>query len=65
MFAAMDMTSNGLCRTLLLLSENPEVQQKLREEVTEAYARSDGTLDYEVVSTLPFLDAVCRESLRL
>jgi cytochrome P450 len=65
MFAAMDTTSNGLCRTLLLLSENPEVQRRLREEVTEAYANSDGDLDYEVVSTLPFLDAVCRESLRL
>lgn len=65
MFAAMDTTSNALCRTLHLLSENPEVQNKLRDEVTEAYANGHGDLDYEVISNLPFLDAICRETLRL
>ncbi|KAI0668337.1 cytochrome P450 [Trametes maxima] len=66
--AAMDTTSNALARTLHLLSLNPEIQQKLREEITQA--RDDGTgklrdLDYDEVTELPYLDAVCREVLRL
>ncbi|KAI0648490.1 cytochrome P450 [Trametes meyenii] len=65
--AAMDTTSNALARILHLLSMHPDVQQKLREEI--AQARDDGTealrdLDYDEVMELPFLDAVCRETLR-
>ncbi|KAI0628771.1 cytochrome P450 [Trametes polyzona] len=65
--AAMDTTSNALSRTLVLLAEHPEVQQKLREEILRA--RDDGSgklrdLDYDEVMGLPYLDAVCRETLR-
>ncbi|KAH9941840.1 cytochrome P450 [Epithele typhae] len=63
-FAAMDTTSNALSLTLTRLSENPDVQQKLREEILEALDdRQD--LDYDELNKLPFLDAVCRETLRL
>ncbi|KAI0628761.1 cytochrome P450 [Trametes polyzona] len=66
--AAMDTTSNALSRTLELLAEHTDVQQTLREEILRA--RDDGTgklkdLDYDEVMGLPYLDAVCRESLRL
>ncbi|KAJ3550674.1 hypothetical protein NMY22_g305 [Coprinellus aureogranulatus] len=64
-FAAMDTTSNAMSRILHLLSENPDVQDKLRQEVTEAYASRGGDLDYEGLSALSFLDAICRESLRV
>ncbi|KAL7282889.1 hypothetical protein ACG7TL_002304 [Trametes sanguinea] len=65
--AAMDTTSNALARILHQLGLNPEAQQKLREEVTRA--RDDGTgelrdLDYDEVMELPYLDAICRETLR-
>ncbi|KAI0648488.1 cytochrome P450 [Trametes meyenii] len=65
--AAMDTTSSALARILHLLCLPPEVQQKLREELIQA--RDDGTgalrdLDYDEVMELPFLDAVCRETLR-
>ncbi|KAH9857460.1 cytochrome P450 [Lenzites betulinus] len=65
--AAMDTTSNALARILSLLSEHQDVQQKLREEIIAA--RDDGTgklrdLEYDEVMELPFLDAVCRETLR-
>ncbi|KAH9857461.1 cytochrome P450 [Lenzites betulinus] len=67
MLAAMDTTSNALARILSLLAEHQHVQQKLREELV--VARDDGTgslrdLDYDEVMNLPYLDAVCRESLR-
>ncbi|KAI0716897.1 cytochrome P450 [Earliella scabrosa] len=65
-FAAMDTTSNALSITLLLLSEHPEVQQKLRDEILAAHDRSGGgMLDYDTLVALPYLDAVCRETLRL
>ncbi|OJT02021.1 Cytochrome P450 3A24 [Trametes pubescens] len=65
--AAMDTTSNALARIFHQLCLHPDVQQKLREEIIQA--RDDGTgklrdLDYDEVMELPYLDAVCRETLR-
>ncbi|TEB26355.1 cytochrome P450 [Coprinellus micaceus] len=64
-FAAMDTTSNALSRILYLLSEHPEVQERLRGDVTQAYTHHGGDMDYETLNALPYLDAVCRESLRV
>ncbi|KAI0060171.1 cytochrome P450 [Artomyces pyxidatus] len=60
LFAGTDTTSSALCRVLHLLSEHPTIQDKLRAELTDA-----PELDYDILSGLPYLDAVCRESLRL
>jgi cytochrome P450 len=61
--AAHDTTCNALARTFYLLTLNPDVQAKLRQEVTEA--RVDGDLGYDELKALPYLDAVFRESMRL
>ena len=61
----MDTTSNALSRTLHLLSMHPAVQQKLREELMEATSGGTVDLDYDALTKLPYLDAVCRETLRL
>ncbi|KDR76354.1 hypothetical protein GALMADRAFT_68050 [Galerina marginata CBS 339.88] len=63
-FAAMDTTSGALSRILYLLATHPEVQEKLRQEILEARSRL-GDLAYDDLVSLPYLDAVCRESLRL
>ncbi|KAI8969791.1 cytochrome P450 [Trametes punicea] len=63
-FAAMDTTSNGMARILHLLAQHPDVQDRLRSEILEAKAHCD-QLDYDELHALPYLDAVCRESLRL
>lgn len=62
-FAAMDTTSNALARTLHILSEHPEAQQRIREEVMAISKGED--LPYDTLVSLPYLDAVCRETLRL
>ncbi|KAI0326160.1 cytochrome P450 [Cubamyces sp. BRFM 1775] len=62
-FASMDTTSSAMARTLHLLAQHPEVQHKLRAELVEA--KRDGHLDYDALHALPYLDAVCRETLRL
>jgi len=60
----METTSNALCRILHLLARHQDVQDKLRREVTEAYAQR-GNLKYDELFALPYLDAVCKETLRL
>lgn len=59
-----DTTSSALSKTLHLLSRHPETQKRLREEVTEA-RQMFGDLTYDQLVNLPYLDAVCRETLRV
>lgn len=59
----MDTTSNALSITFHLLAENPEVQGKLRAEILDA--SKEAVFDYDTLVSLPYLDAVCRETLRL
>jgi cytochrome P450 len=61
----MDTTSNALSRVLQLLSENPDIQTRLREEIREARQLHGADLQYDELVALPLLDAVCRETLRL
>ncbi|KAI0806688.1 cytochrome P450 [Fomes fomentarius] len=67
--AGMDTTSNALSRTLYTLAQHPEAQEKLRAEIIEARGSSDAdsglNIDYDDLIKLPYLDAVCRETLRL
>lgn len=60
----MDTASNAMARTLQLLAEHPQVQTKLRREILDAKAHGN-QLDYDQLHALPYLDAVCRETLRL
>ncbi|KAG6835647.1 hypothetical protein H0H93_016143 [Arthromyces matolae] len=64
-FAATDTTSNALSRTLHLLASNQTIQDQLRAEVTEALSKHAGDIPYDDLHTLPLMDAICRETLRL
>jgi cytochrome P450 len=65
-FGAQDTTASSLTRLLHMLSTHTNVQDQLRDEVSEALASTgDGRLDYDVVMSLPLLDAVLKETLRL
>ncbi|KAG5636862.1 hypothetical protein H0H81_006584 [Sphagnurus paluster] len=63
-FGAMDTTSNALSRTLYILAQHPEVQEKLRQEIREAREQY-GQIPHDELVALPYLDAICRETLRL
>ncbi|KAF9002246.1 cytochrome P450 [Cyathus striatus] len=63
-FAGMDTTSNALTYTLYLLAKHPEVQDKLRKEILQAFS-GDVEPTYDDLESLRYLDAVCRETLRL
>ena len=61
--AAMDSTSNALARCLEILAHRQDVQEKLRQEIVSARKGQD--IPYDQLADLPYLDAVCRETLRL
>ena len=61
----MDTTSNALSRIMHFLAEYPAVQEKLRAEILEATDGGQHDLDYDRLMKLPYLDAVCRETLRV
>lgn len=64
-FAAMDTTSAAISRVLHQLAIHPDVQEKLRAEVTEAYHHQDEDIDFNNIAALPYLNAVIKETLRV
>ncbi|KLO13021.1 cytochrome P450 [Schizopora paradoxa] len=63
--AAHETTTSSIARVLTLLSQHQDIQDKLREAVTSARKEAGGEFDYESLMTIPYLDAVCRETLRV
>ncbi|CAE6512630.1 unnamed protein product [Rhizoctonia solani] len=63
--AAHESTSAALARVIKVLAEHPDIQSKLRNEIREAHEAYGEELSYDQLNSLTYLDAVCRESLRL
>ena len=61
--AGMDTTSNALYRLLHLITTHQSAQDRLRAEILDAQAGE--AISYDQLMDLPYLDAVCRETLRL
>ncbi|KAJ7931394.1 cytochrome P450 [Mycena leptocephala] len=63
-FAATDTTSSALSRILHILAQRPDAQEKLRQEIRSA--QQEGVdFSYDQLVSLQYLDAICRETLRL
>ncbi|PIL34325.1 cytochrome P450 [Ganoderma sinense ZZ0214-1] len=62
--AGVDTTSNALSRVLHLLCMNQGAQAKLRIELWEAQEHYGKEIPYDELCALPYLDAICRETLR-
>lgn len=64
-FAGFDPISNHLGFTTYELAVNPDVQQKLFEEITETESHLNGKkITYEQLQKMKYLDMVISESLR-
>ena len=63
-FAATDTTSASLNRLLYQLALHQDVQDKLREEIINAHKGKD-VIPYDELMSLPYLDAIIRETLRM
>jgi cytochrome P450 len=57
-------TSSALSRTLHTLAQYPDVQEKLRQEIKSAQ-QEGADLSYDQLNSMVYLDAICRETLRL
>lgn len=65
LFAAMDTTSNALSIIIHLLANHQDVQDKLRAEIKATNDTIQGDIPYDQLVELPYLDAICRETMRL
>ncbi|KIJ68401.1 hypothetical protein HYDPIDRAFT_24686 [Hydnomerulius pinastri MD-312] len=64
--AGADTTSSALSNIMYYLLANPAVYKRLRDEVDEAFPPSQPcTLNPDMLPSLPFLNAVINETLRL
>jgi len=65
LIAGYDTTGMTLTYLAYAMSKNPEIQQKLQEEVDQAFEDNNGELpDYNVIQSLPYIDMVLHETLR-
>lgn len=64
LMAGVDGSSTFLSALLLCMSQNPEKQQKLREELLRVMPTKDTVLDEENMKDMPYLRAVIKEALR-
>jgi len=48
-----------------VLSTEPEIQEKLYQEVLNCYTSNGNSFDYESVGQLDYLDAFLHETLRM
>ncbi|XP_055624245.1 probable cytochrome P450 9f2 [Toxorhynchites rutilus septentrionalis] len=65
-FAGFDTVSTGMMFMSYELALNPDIQQKLYEEIQETNTRLQGeSLSYDVLQKMKYLDMVVSETLRL
>ncbi|KAI1300129.1 Thromboxane-A synthase [Halotydeus destructor] len=64
LLAGYETTASTLSYMTHCLTNNPELQEKIRLEVKQLLAQ-DGVLDYNTVNELPLLAAFMKESLRM
>jgi len=64
LIAGTDSTSSALSWILHLLALHPDIQDELRSELKEAHVDNE-ELTHDQLVSLPFLEAVCRETLRM
>lgn len=65
LLAGQDTTSTTLCLTCYHLATNPDVQERLQDEIDSVWTGGDAIPSYETVHELPYLDMVISETLRL
>ena len=64
LLAGHETTGVTVSWTLYYLSENQEVQDKLRKEIVKEFPDKNFVPTFEQINSLEYLNAVCKEILR-
>ncbi|XP_018300272.1 cytochrome P450 9e2 [Mycetomoellerius zeteki] len=64
-FAGFETSSSVMSFITYKIVTNPSVQVKLRQEIDELLDKLNGSVTYEAINQLKYLDAVIKEALRL
>ncbi|XP_037085521.1 cytochrome P450 3A2-like [Pollicipes pollicipes] len=64
-FAGYDTTSNALAWTARLLAFHPHQQERLQAEIDGKLMSEEDRITFDMVNSMPYLDNVLSESLRL
>ncbi|KAG6800704.1 cytochrome P450 6a14 [Apis mellifera caucasica] len=62
--AGFETSSTTVANTLYELALNPDIQEKLRQEIKEFEANNDGEWKYETIQEMKYLDKTFKETLR-
>ena len=68
LLAGTDSTSGTLTRAIEVLSRRTDAQQRLRQELLDATIGANRALsdfDYDAYTSLPYLEAVIKETIRV
>ncbi|CAH2107641.1 unnamed protein product [Euphydryas editha] len=63
--AGFETSSSSTSYMLHELAFNPDVQQKIHQEIDQVFAKYDDKLCYDAVTEMQYLDAAFKESLRM
>ncbi|KAL6418463.1 hypothetical protein ACFW04_012069 [Cataglyphis niger] len=63
--AGFETSSTTTAFALYELALQPDIQSTLRKEIVEALDKSDGKITYDMTTSLPYLDMVVSETLRM
>ncbi|XP_055681827.1 probable cytochrome P450 6g2, partial [Lutzomyia longipalpis] len=64
LLAGYETSSSATCFALYALARHPEVQEKLRKEIKE-YMKKYGSVQYETIHEMNYLQCVVQEALRM
>ncbi|XP_032675720.1 cytochrome P450 6A1-like isoform X2 [Odontomachus brunneus] len=62
--AGFETSSTTMTNALYELAQNHKIQDTLREEINQEYAKNDGVLTYDNIKKMDYLDKVFKETLR-
>ncbi|XP_046962446.1 cytochrome P450 4C1-like [Vanessa cardui] len=65
MFAGHDTTATAMTFMLMALANEPEIQDKIYEEISEIFGDSDRAVTTEDLNQMKYLECCIKESLRL
>nr|XP_033329019.1 cytochrome P450 6A1-like [Megalopta genalis] len=62
--AGFETSSTTICHALYEMALNPQVQEKLRAEIKEFSIKNNGSIKYDDIKEMKYLDKVFKETLR-